>query len=120
MLPERFAGRYAPRCRCGGIVNHFIDGSPARECTSCGDARERLKAVKLSRAAAKSSDRQQLTTEAVSLVEQIDDLLTDATAIWAEDTLQAIRRTVMRSGHCTQRQQDAIDNIEAACTKDKD
>ena len=41
-------------------------------------------------------------------------LLGDPDFMWAEDTIEGIQETVREKEHVTERQQEAIENIEAA------
>lgn len=48
----------------------------------------------------------------LNLIEQIDGLLDSGDYDWAEDTLTGIRGTVERNGYTTERQEQAVQNIE--------
>ena len=46
------------------------------------------------------------------LVEQIDEMMDDEKWEFAQDTLEGIREWVVESEHCTEKQKDAVNNIE--------
>jgi hypothetical protein len=48
-----------------------------------------------------------------STIETIDELLESGDADWAADTLEGIRETVAEREHCTERQEEAVENITA-------
>ncbi|MCE5277157.1 MAG: hypothetical protein ABFD92_16640 [Planctomycetaceae bacterium] len=48
------------------------------------------------------------------LIERIDEMLDEEKYEWAADTLEGIRGWVARNEHCTDKQKQAVDNIEEA------
>ena len=46
------------------------------------------------------------------LIERIDEMVGSGDYDWAEDTLTGIRDTVEEREHCSERQTEAVDNIE--------
>lgn len=53
-------------------------------------------------------------TEWYRFSKDIEDLLSTGEYTWAEDTLRDIQLTVEQTQHVTDRQRQAVDNIEAA------
>jgi hypothetical protein len=47
-----------------------------------------------------------------NLIERIDEMVNSGDYDWAEDTLTGIRDTVEERQHCSERQVEAVDNIE--------
>lgn len=99
--------RDLPCTSCGGPRNHYINSVQQKLCAACGDHKARLHdALKPRRVV----DRP-LSTDAIALIKQIDDLLMDGYG-WAAETLGGIRETVLKTGHATERQYTAVTNIE--------
>lgn len=110
------------RCvSCGGPRNHFVDGKPRPKCASCNDKSSGVDRVRPPGTGPtmyrSSREPAAMSKDAVELLGRIDEMSEDERYMWANETLEGIRATVLRTGSATEGQLRACGNIEGAGTR---